>query len=44
MKTFKIYWDDLTEECKARLLDFLGSENGNYDVFPLATLEVEDDE
>lgn len=44
MKTFKIYWDDLTEECQQRLYEFLGGENGNYDVFPLAELSVEEEE
>lgn len=44
MKTFKLYWKDLTPECQARLYEFLGNENGNYDVLPLATLEVEDEE
>ncbi len=35
---FEIFWSDLTPECQARLLDFLGGENGNYDVFPIATI------
>ena len=39
-KTFEFYWDDLTEECKARFAEFLGGENGNYDVIPFATLEI----
>jgi len=41
IKTFELYWDDLTEECQSRLFDFLGGENGNYDIIPLATLETE---
>ena len=44
MKTFEFYWQDLTPECQERLLIFLGGENGNYDVYPFATLDVEDDE
>lgn len=44
MKTFEIFWDDLTPEAQAKLYDFLGGENGNYDVFPITVLEVEDDE
>ena len=40
--TFDIFWQDLTPECQERLEDFLGGENGNYDVFPLATIEKED--
>lgn len=43
-KTFEFYWNDLTEECQQRLLEFLGGENGNYDTFPFATLEIEEDE
>ena len=44
MKTFEIYWNDLTSECQQRLYKFLGNENGNYDVFSLATLEVEEED
>ena len=44
MKTFEIYWKDLSLETQQRLFDFLGGENGNYDVFPIATLEIEDEE
>ena len=43
-KTFEIYWQDLTEECQKKLYEFLGGENGNYDVIPLAILEEEIDE
>ena len=43
MKTFEIFWDDLTPEAQQRLYEFLGGENGNYDVFPIATLEVEEE-
>ena len=43
-KTFEFYWKDLTEECQKRLSEFLGGENGNYDYFPFAILEVEDEE
>ena len=39
-KTFDIYWKDLTDEAQAELFKLLG-ENGNYDVFPLATLQIE---
>lgn len=44
MKTFEIYWQDLSLDAQRRLYDFLGGENGNYDVFPIATLEIEDEE
>lgn len=40
-KTFEIYWQDLTPKAQQELFDFLGGENGNYDVFPIATLEIE---
>lgn len=43
MKTFEIYWDDLTQECQERLYDFLGGSNGNYDVIPLAEFEEEEE-
>ena len=43
-KTFEFYWNDLTEECQKRLFEFLGGENGNYDVFPLATLTIDKEE
>lgn len=43
MKTIEIYWQDLTAEKQAEILEMLG-ENGNYDVFPIATIEVEDEE
>ena len=41
MESFEIYWNDLTEECQERLLEFLGGENGNYDTFPITVLEKE---
>ena len=40
-KVFEIYWGDLTPKAQKRLWNFLGGENGNYDTFPLVTLEVE---
>ena len=36
----EIYWNDLTEKKQQELLEALG-DNGNYDVFPLAIIEVE---
>ena len=44
MKTIEIYWQDLTAEKQAEIFETLGGENGNYDVFPIATLEFEDEE
>ena len=43
MKKFKFYWQDLTKECQKELFEFLGGENGNYDVHPFAALEIEGD-
>lgn len=43
MKTIEIYWQDLTAEKQAEIFETLG-DNGNYDVFPIATIEVEDGE
>ena len=40
--TIEIYWNDLTREKPQELLNALG-DNGNYDVFPIATIEVEND-
>lgn len=38
-----IYWDDLTKEKQEEILFVLG-DNGNYDVFPIATIYVEEEE
>ena len=43
MKTIEIYLQDLTAEKQAEILETLG-DNGNYDVFPIATLEFVDEE
>lgn len=44
MKTCELFWKDLTPDAQARVLDALGLAPGdhNWDVFPLATLSVED--
>ena len=42
MKTVEIYLDDLTPEKRQEILEALGGEDGNYDVFPIVTLEFED--
>jgi len=44
MQEFDIYIDDLKPEVKEKLIEFLGGENGNYDVCPITTLEKYDDE
>ena len=42
MKTVEIYWNDLTPEKQQEIFKALGGEDGNYDVFPIVTLEFED--
>lgn len=44
MRTFEIYFQDLTPDKQQKLFEFLGGENGNYDVIPLATLEEYDED
>ena len=44
MKTVEIYWNDLTPEKQQEIFEALGGEDGNYDVFPIVTLEFEDKE
>ena len=44
MKTIEIYWNDLISEKQQELFEALGGENGNFDVFPIVTLEIEDEE
>lgn len=39
--TIEIYLDDLKEDKRQEVLDALG-DNGNYDIFPIATIEVDD--
>ncbi len=46
MKTFEIMFDDLTEEAQQRFLEFQGLEcveDGNYEIVPIAIVELEDD-
>ena len=40
--TIEIYWKDLTVEKQQELLNLLDN-NGNYDVFPIAVLEFEEE-
>lgn len=39
--TIEIYWDDLTAEKQAEIVAAIGN-NGNYDIFPIATIEAEE--
>jgi hypothetical protein len=34
-----ILWDDLSVEAQTELLDLMG-DNGNYDVFPLTSINI----
>jgi hypothetical protein len=34
-----IYWDDLSATAQAKLSDLIGG-NGNYDTFPIASINV----
>ena len=38
MPSIEIYWDDLTEVKQKEILEALG-DNGNFDTFPIATVE-----
>lgn len=40
---FEIYSDDLAKEKQAEFIKVFGN-NGNFDVYPIATLRVYDDE
>ena len=44
MKTIEIYWNDLTEQAQNEIREQLNmepDENGNWDVIPMATLDIE---
>ena len=41
--TIEIYWNDLTEEKQQELLNLLG-DNRNWDVFPIAGIEIEEED
>lgn len=43
MNTIEIYWQDLTPAKQAEILAKLG-DNRNWDVFPIATVDIDDDE
>ena len=40
MKSFEIYWEDLTEEAKERLKDLY---HENIDLIPIAIIDIEED-
>ena len=41
MKTYEIFWDDLTEEAKERLKEMY---HENIDLAPIAIIEIEEEE
>lgn len=43
MKQVEIYWDDLTPQKQTELLEILG-DDCNFDVFPICTLDIEEDD
>lgn len=47
IKTFEFFWDDLSQKCQQELRDFLGDDDdvpNNWDVFPIASLDIEDED
>lgn len=45
-ESFEIMFDDLSEDAKKRFLSFLrldDPKDGNYDTFPIATFDIEED-
>ena len=42
MITIEFYWNDLTPKKQQEILDELG-DNGNWDVIPFCTLEIEEE-
>lgn len=42
MKTIEIFWDDLTPEKQKELFEAFG-DNGNWDVIPITTINVEEE-
>lgn len=38
--TIEIYWDDLVPNKQKEIREALGN-NGNYDIFPIAEIEIE---
>ena len=41
-RQFEIYFGDLNERAQKELVEFLGGENGNFDVTPIAVLDIEE--
>ena len=46
MKEIEIYWNDLTEKKQKEIREELNmdaDDNGNWDIFPMATMMIEDE-
>ena len=45
MKKIEIYWQDLTEKAQMDILELLGDkeESHNWDTFPMAVVEIEEE-
>lgn len=46
MRTFKLFLGDLTDDARARFLDFINDPDNvdnNYDIYPIVTLAFEDE-
>lgn len=44
MKVAQLFWGDLLPSVQDQLYVELGNENGNYDVFPIAEVVLENDD
>ena len=42
MPTIEVYWNDLTADKQKEIIGLLG-DNHNWDVFPIATIEIEEE-
>jgi len=42
MITIEFYWNDLTEKKQKEIIELIG-DNNNWDVFPITTLDIEED-
>lgn len=43
MKTIEIFFNDLSEERQKDVIETFGFYNGNWDIMPLAVIEVDDE-
>lgn len=43
MKTIEIYWDDIVPEKQQEILEITNGDNANWDVFPIASIDIEEE-